>query len=134
MKLEFKEKVTTLLRQESQIYGALHKTLDTKRCFCIEGLFIVALGGVPVIKYNGFILDNLLEVGFLSQNKFIENEIEPNVNIKWILENKEQINLTEEQIDFFEKYGYRYNLIKWRYLNDDAKLTFEQFEKLINLL
>lgn len=141
---EFVTRLKELLVTEKKTEGRLALIdPDGDTCYCIEGLFGLALGGevtflststVPESKRGAFSFPFPLYLNTYSTHipeDMYAEFIPVDIPAKLILDYKEELNLTEFQKGFIEEQDDNY---MWIFLNDSVHFSFEQFYKLLEIL
>lgn len=142
MKPELKTKILNLLKTEKQTKLQLVDKIDGQYCYCIEGIFALALRGEVVSQsnqgeeedgeeeYTNYYLsvNGLKETDSIEDYVLRDNGIPTQISIDLIRETLKDDNLITD----LEINGKK--VINWISLNDDFGVTFEQFEKLIEVM
>lgn len=136
----FKEKVVELLQTNVQNHQYLITEGNNECTFCIEGIFALALGASPVqckhVRSSGLAISGYRDqYGFLD-DAILKDRVPLRLSIDDLLNLKDELSLTDLQIEEIKTYKKvnKKDKINWRDLNDEIKITFEQFSKLLELL
>lgn len=137
-KEEFYQKLYTLLDNEKQTSGTLvRRNTDDQICYCVEGLFGLALGyelqyssvkNIAIgMKPTGSSFNGCVYYDELYPAECFPNYLPINVSVKFLME-KFYKQTPYNACQTTEKY---YN---WWELNDKLGLNFEQFKDLLQLV
>lgn len=142
MKTEIKEKILSLLDSKEQttrvlvapIRSETGHVVKNEYCFCIQGIFALALGAEVSLRDTDHLTLQLKEEGYrrvLPWQILTEVDIPLELKPRFILDNLQLNEVSTTKLKLLDEAGCT---IQWIELNDCYNFTFSQFRTLVSLL